>query len=248
MEDKKRATTAAALIIGDEILSGKVHERNGYELAKVLFDRGVNLVRMEIVSDNIDDIAISLRTLSSRVDYVFTSGGIGPTHDDRTYEAVAKAFELTFKLHEPTVAQFYEFHRNSKKVMTAAHEKMALLPFPAEVLSVEGLWMPIVHVKNVYVLPGVPPLFDRILSSLSHRFSGLAKSRALIYTHKPETEIAEALENIQARYPAVAIGSYPQAMGHEFNVMVSVEGINHDDVEIVAAQVKNAIAGKELSK
>lgn len=245
-----KSISAAAIIIGDEILSGKIHERNSYYLAQVLFERGVDLKRVEVISDEISDIVQSIQRNSPQVDLLFTSGGIGPTHDDRSYEAVAKAFNLSLQLHQPTVDKFHEFHaqRGNSLQMSAAQKKMAILPHPAEVLDVPGLWMPIVHIENTYVLPGVPPLFDKIIDMLAPRFSGPKKKRVLIYTQMYETQIAQSLEQIQNEYPQVAIGSYPQLPQDEYRVMVSLEGVVHDDVDQAAAKSCQAIAGVVIEK
>lgn len=246
MKIQAQVINAAALIIGDEILTGKIQDRNGFELAQQFFDCGVNLARMEIITDSIDDIVCSLQTLSKKYDVVISSGGIGPTHDDRTYEAVAKAFDLELRLHEPTVKRFYEFQqqKNTPIEFGIAQQKMAILPFPAEVITFDDLWMPIIHVNRTFVLPGIPRLFEKILRTLTPRWKGVKKKRILIGTQCSEGEIAIPLEEIQHEFSQVQIGSYPQSQPREFNVLVSVEGAEVHEVEAAAAQIQGAISGK----
>eukprot|EP00897_Mesotaenium_endlicherianum_P006976 jgi/Mesen1/6306/ME000325S05439 len=160
---------AAALIIGNEILTGKIQDTNTATLAKTLFSRGVDMVRAEVVLDvesHIVDAIHRLRACVGDSGVVFTSGGIGPTHDDITYAALAAAFGRQLVLHEPTV----------------------------EVLVTEGLWVPLVVLEsNVYILPGVPSLFTRMLDAHKHG----------------EGDLAKELTSIATDFPDVSIGSYP---------------------------------------
>lgn len=235
---------ASALIIGDEILSGKVQDENSIVLARMLFERGVRLSRIEVISDDIEEIAASVKRLSDAYDYVFTSGGIGPTHDDKTYEAIAKAFNLEMAYHEVVLAQFSEQHRLflSEKPFNLARKKMALLPRPCEIIQTEGLWLPLVVVKNVYILPGVPSLFEKLIHGIKNRFHGPAIERILIYTLSAEGDIATDLENIQNTFPKVAIGSYPRT-NDAYKVMISLEGTDHQAVQEAASLVEVAICG-----
>ena len=237
--------SASALIIGDEILSGKIQDKNSYVLAKVLFERGVKLSRLEVISDDIDEIGRCLKRMSVTSDYVFTSGGIGPTHDDKTYEAIAKAFDRKLVYHEQSLKRFTEHlsARTPSVSLNEARKKMVLLPDPCEILWTPGLWVPLVIVENVYVLPGVPELFEHMLTANKMHFKGPPIARILVYTAMPEGDIAFDLERIQNAYPQVAIGSYPRQDMIDHKVMVSFEGRDAIAVQQAAEEAKEAIGG-----
>lgn len=240
MRDARAAApSAACLVIGDEILSGKVHDRNSHLLAQVLFERGVRLLRVETVPDALDDIAEGVRRLSARHTYVFTSGGIGPTHDDMTYEGVARAFGVGLAYHEATLRRF-EAHRQraGRGPLNEARKRMALLPVGCEVWEDADLWVPWVVMGNVHVLPGVPELFERMLLAQSHRFVGAPLYRIELFTDAHEGDIAEGLSACQAAHPEVAIGSYPQSGGAAgYAVKVTLETLRREDAEAVALRL-----------
>ncbi len=237
--------TAAAVIIGDEILTGKVKDENTFVLSQLLFERGVCLNKVEVIPDVVDEIASVVRRLSNSFDYVFTSGGIGPTHDDKTYESVAKAFNLPLEFRESIVeeiAAFYNKSLNDIKI-NKAMQKMLVLPQPCEIVPTHVLWLPLVVVKNVYVFPGVPRLFADLLHAVKDRFCGQAKERVLVYTKKSESEIAGVLEEIQTKYPEVAIGSYPKYKHDSYNVMISLESFDAELIKEAVNKVEAAITG-----
>jgi molybdenum cofactor synthesis domain-containing protein len=237
--------SASALIIGDEILSGKIQDENSLVLARTLFEQGVRLTRIEVIPDDIDKIASCVRQMSKESDFVFTSGGIGPTHDDKTYEALAKAFGLKMSYHPETLRGFVEYQTlyAPDKPLNEARKKMAFLPEPCEIIHTEGLWVPLVVLGNVYILPGVPSLFARMLEGVKHRFKGPAIERVLIYTQKSEGDIAAELEAVQNAFPQVAIGSYPKYGLPEYMVMLSLEGTDKEAVHEAARLVEAAVEG-----
>lgn len=238
--------TAAFVVIGDEILTGKVQDKNTLALARVLFERGVRLERVETIPDVVADIAATVRRLSEAFDIVFTSGGIGPTHDDMTYEGVAHAFQRKLAYHEGLLAQMAEhYERRGKGELNAARKRMALLPEPCELVQTSGMWVPVVVVENVHVLPGVPDLFEALLQGISERFGGTRRHRSVLHTDRFEGDIAEALSLEQARHPGVAIGSYPQyGPDKPFAVMVTLEGEDAGLVEEIAERLLSAIDGR----
>lgn len=240
-----KLSRAAAIIIGDEILTGKVRDENTFVLAKTLFERGVSLQKVVVIPDIVDEIADTVRAFSNQFDFVFTSGGIGPTHDDKTYEAVAKAFGLPLEFQEAIIKRLTQFHNKtlSDVKLNDAQKKMLFLPKPCEIIPTNALWLPLVVVKNVYVFPGVPKLFEALLTEVKGRFNGKVKTRILLYTKKSEGDIAYDLGRLQSAYPQIAIGSYPKYESPKYRVMVSLEGISKDLVSEVATKVKNAIDG-----
>ncbi|MFZ9889354.1 MAG: competence/damage-inducible protein A, partial [Myxococcota bacterium] len=229
-------TTAALLIIGDEILTGKVQDQNTATLARCLFRRGVALRRVETVPDEIAEIAVALRRMSAAYTWVFTSGGIGPTHDDKTYEAVAQAFGRALAYDESVLARMREhYEERGRGELNAARRRMALLPSGSDVLPVPALWVPVVVVENVYVLPGVPVMFERMLDAVADRFVGERLHLVVLHTDAYEGDIAAAMEEAQRQNPTVRIGSYPQfRKSRECNVMVTLEGTDPTAVEALA--------------
>ncbi|MES2503673.1 MAG: molybdopterin-binding protein [Myxococcota bacterium] len=229
---------ASAIIIGNEILNGKVQDANTQTLARVLFECGVALKCVETIPDHTETIVETVRKHSATYDLVFTSGGIGPTHDDITYDGVAKAFGQNLALHAETVRRYREFHG---KEPNEARKRMALLPENAEVFFNDGLWVPTVYLRPVYVLAGIPELFTQMLEGIRHRFTYQSFERALIYTDRLEGDIAAELEQVQQQFSDVEIGSYPQKPGSDHRVMLSVEGANAEHVRQAADLIEKFV-------
>ncbi|KAJ3070980.1 hypothetical protein HDU98_006008 [Podochytrium sp. JEL0797] len=267
----------ACLIIGDEVLNGKTIDTNSRFLAKLCFATGFTLERIETIPYHEPTIISTIRRLSSDypTGHVFTSGGIGPTHDDITYQSLAAAFSLPLQYHPETTTLMREFSSSSPFVrhpttpfeMNPGRIRMATLPsspttrvaFPCRS---DKIWVPVVTVnENVHVFPGIPRLFER----LSTRFledvlvpstPGLLPFvRKQIATDKMESEIADALTRWQAVCDAegkgVRIGSYPRfgatvgGEGRAVRVVVSVIGVDQGEVEKVGEGVKREIDGFE---
>lgn len=244
-------TTARAIIIGDEILSGKTQDTNSHYLSKVLFEQGVRFLEIRVIPDEVDQIASTIENFAGNSDIVFTTGGIGPTHDDKTYESVAQAFGYPLELHEAAFKKFCANYNYDVDGVNAHRRRMSIFPKPCRVLDVPNLWVPVVVVKNVYIYPGVPELFRYMLDHTRDKFVGTPLARRKIYTHLVEGEIAEALDVIQISEPSVAIGSYPK-FNHpskpalKYKVMVSVEGTEKNTVDAVTERVQGGIDGFEL--
>lgn len=219
----KSIRTAAALIIGDEILNGKTQDTNSHAFAQYCFQYGVDLKRIEVVADEEDEIVEAARRLCSKFDLVVTSGGIGPTHDDITYESLAKAFNTTVTYHEETIKRMTEMNKwrrwmpaQTEEQRTAAH-RMALFPENAEVIFVDPeIWVPVIRLGGkLCVFPGIPALFQKMLHALTN-FIPLPPPderplRIQIFTERPESAIAPYLTDLQKRLKAhgVQVGSYP---------------------------------------
>eukprot|EP00741_Cyanophora_paradoxa_P011766 tig00020563_g11370.t1 len=244
-----KAATAAALIIGDEILTGKTQDKNIKTFAEAFFDKGIVLKRVEVVPDDQEVIVEAVRRLSASCDYVVTSGGIGPTHDDITYDSIAAAFGVSVEIHEPTRERMAVHYAKQDPPMelNAARLRMAQLPAGCRVLWTPGLWVPLAVVRNVYIFPGIPSLTAQMLHANLEDFKGgLPRARVLVYTHQPEGEIADALTETARAFPDVAIGSYPGKNfrgGGAYRVKVSFEGIDAARVEEAASRVQAAVHG-----
>src|SRR5262245_49765860 len=153
------AKTAAIVLIGNEILSGKVVDANAAYLCRELRALGVDVKRIAVIPDEIDVIAAEIAAASRGYDVVFTSGGVGPTHDDVTIEGVARAVGVPVIRHPRLVALLQDFYRDRGTELTDARLKMAEVPEGAELVEDETLRFPGVAVRNIYILPGVPEIF-----------------------------------------------------------------------------------------
>lgn len=199
---------AALVIIGNEILSGRTQDANLAFIAAELGSIGIRLHEARVVADDEADIVAALNALRQRYAYVFTTGGIGPTHDDITAACVAKAFGLPFG-RNPEAERRLLAHYPPEKV-NAARMRMADTPEGAELIDNPVSVAPGFRVENVYVLPGVPKIMQAMFHGLKARLKGgdAVRSRTIV-TFAPEGEIAEPLGQIQDRCPTVEIGSYP---------------------------------------
>jgi molybdenum cofactor synthesis domain-containing protein len=229
--------TAGVLIIGEEILSGKVEDENARYLLRELRALGVGLRRVEVIPDEVEEIATAVRTLAARFDHVFTSGGIGPTHDDVTLPAVALAFgmrlerrpELEILIRASMAAEFHERDLRMADVPDGARLLYGIPPEP-------GRW-PVIAVRNVYVLPGVPAIFRRKFDSVRELFrAGPIHSRAL-YSREGEGVIAAALDALVEEFPTVAIGSYPRLDAPDHKVKITLDGRDREAVESALGQL-----------
>jgi molybdenum cofactor synthesis domain-containing protein len=229
--------TAGVLIIGEEILSGKVEDENARYLLRELRALGVGLRRVEVIPDEVEEIATAVRTMAARFDHVFTSGGIGPTHDDLTLPAVALAFgmrlerrpELETLIRGSMAAEFHERDLRMADVPDGARLLYGIPPEP-------GRW-PVIAVRNVYVLPGVPAIFRRKFDSVRELFrAGPIHSRAL-YSREGEGVIAAALDAVVEEFPTVAIGSYPRLDAPDHKVKITLDGRDREAVESALGQL-----------
>jgi molybdenum cofactor synthesis domain-containing protein len=200
------ARTAAALIIGNEILSGKVSEQNVFVMAKELFGLGVELRRIIVCPDEIPVIVRDLRELSSAHDIVITSGGVGPTHDDVTIKAVARAFDSEV-VRSPQYEELLRAHYGER--LTAMHLRMADVPRGSRLISTAETSWPTVVMKNVYVFPGVPQIFQYKFPVMRDELRDSARffSHA-VFVALDEPALAPLLDELAAKHTEVSIGSY----------------------------------------
>ncbi len=212
--------TAALLVIGNEILSGKVRDTNSAFLAVELRKLGVELERILTIPDVIDLIASETRALSDAYDFVFTSGGIGPTHDDMTMDGIAQAFDRRIELNQSMLDRMARY---SDKPLNDAMKKMAMIPEGAEVLDVGGLWFPVVVVQNVHIFPGIPELFEKKFHSIRDRFSGEPFVLRKLYVRESESDIADILNALLREFPELMLGSYPRINEEHYRVMLTLE-------------------------
>ena len=240
--------TAAALIVGNELLSGKVNDKNLAPLATTLRALGIRLERAAVVADDRREIAAEVRLMSSRHDVVFTSGGVGPTHDDVTLEGVADAFGAGIEIH-PHLAQLLRAFYGER--CTDDHLLMARVPSGSELRSSSEVRWPTVVMRNVWVMPGVPELFRMKLVIVREHLVGPTPivSRAL-FTHVEETDLKPLLDRAVALHPQVEIGSYPKWFDASYKTKVTFDGVVELEVEaalreLVALLPSGALARQE---
>ena len=216
----ERTTTAAMIVIGNEILSGKITDSNSGFLARTLRRAGVTLERIVVIPDDVGVIAETVAAAARRHDLVFTSGGIGPTHDDLTIQGIAVAFGLPV-VEDATLRGAIE--RVAAGSPSPAMLRMAAIPEGAELVGGEGDFFPTVRVRNVYVLPGVPEIFERKVERLEGRFKSTPFHLRQIFVSVYETVIAEHLDATMAAFPALLLGSYPKLSHPEYRVRLTLE-------------------------
>jgi molybdenum cofactor synthesis domain-containing protein len=220
--------TAAILLIGNEILSGKVEDENARFLTRELRALGVALRRIEVVPDVAEEISDSVRALSPRFDSVFTSGGVGPTHDDVTLRAVGDAFGMPLARHaelEALLRAGYGHHLHERDLRMADIPAGARLEYgPDGPRGAARAPWPVIVVRNVWVLPGVPSIFRRKFEAVRELFrAGPIHGRAL-YSRHGEGHIAGALDEAVAAFPEVEIGSYPHPEAPDYRVKITLDG------------------------
>jgi molybdenum cofactor synthesis domain-containing protein len=223
--------TAAILLIGDEILSGKTEDKNARLLIGELRQLGVALRRIVVIPDVVEEVAAAARDLAVQFDYVFTSGGIGPTHDDVTIVGIGRAFAAPIIRHpelERIIRDYFGANTDEARLL------MADVPAGAELISGEGIGWPVLAVHNVYILPGVPEHFARKFMAIRERFRVAPFYTRAIYTHEDEFDLAENLRAVADAHPQVAIGSYPSFSTDEYRVKLTLE--SKDNAALIAAE------------
>ncbi len=221
--EEPRAKTAAALVIGNELLSGKVEEANVAVLARTLRALGVQLRRVVTILDDKDEISREVRALSQAHDWLFTSGGVGPTHDDVTIEAVAAAFGVGVVVSAP-MEQMLRDHYGER--ITPGHLRMALIPEGAHLEATEEVRWPTVRIENTWVMPGIPEVFRMKLPVVVARIGDGAPpfvSRA-VYTRMDEGDLKPLLDDVVARFPDVDVGSYPKWLDPSYKTKLTFDG------------------------
>jgi len=212
--------SAAAVVIGNEILSGKVVDTNSPFLAAELRALGVALRRIVVVPDELQAIADEIRACHRMFDVVFTSGGVGPTHDDITIEGIALAFGRRVIVHPEIEEKLRAFYGDR---MNAARLKMAEVPEGAELITDVSLNFPTIKVENVYVLPGIPEIFQQKLLGLKTRFRAAPYCLKVVYTSIGEGTLAEYLNQTMRTFPDLLLGSYPKIGDPSYSVKVTLE-------------------------
>ncbi|HEV8678141.1 MAG TPA: molybdopterin-binding protein [Stellaceae bacterium] len=239
-EPKPQTVTACVLIIGNEILSGRTQDANLAFLAQGLNEVGIRLREARVIADDPDAIVGTVNEARGKFDYVFTTGGIGPTHDDITSSCIAEAFGVPLVIH-PEARRILESHYPPGG-LNAARLRMAQVPEGAALLLNPISRAPGFRIGNVFVLPGVPQIMQAIFRELQHHLTGGAKvfSRS-VSCALGEGTIAQDLAALQARYDDLEIGSYPYFRRSDFGVTLVVRGTERERIAAAVEELKGLI-------
>ncbi len=205
-----RVWTSAIVVIGDEILSGRTQDRNIAQIAAWLNDQGIRLKEVRVVADDIEAIGLAVNALRPVHDYVFTTGGIGPTHDDITVDAIAAAFGVPVVVNPEARRILEHFYSGRPGGLTDSRLQMARTPEGAELVDNPSSGAPGIRMENVYILAGVPAIAASMLAGLTGKIrGGHPVISATVGARAPESEVADLLRQTEESHPGVAIGSYP---------------------------------------
>ena len=234
------AQSAALLVIGNEILSGRTRDANTQYIGEKLALHGVPLREVRVVPDIEVEIIEALNALKKRYDFVFTTGGIGPTHDDITAECIAKAFDLPFERHERAYEILEEYYKDDE--FTPARQRMTMMPKGAALIPNPVSGAPGFIVENVHVMAGVPrimqAMFDHILTTID---KGVEILSSTITFKVPESQIAEIARKFQDDNPSVDIGSYPGYRDGKLWTSIVVRGTDKSLIEGLIKEIEEEV-------
>ncbi|MBX3430049.1 MAG: competence/damage-inducible protein A [Hyphomonadaceae bacterium] len=242
----QRQVKAAVLLIGDELLSGRTQDVNLQAIAKYLAPLGVQVAEARVVADVPEEISAAVNALRTKYDYVFTTGGIGPTHDDKTADAVAAAFGVNIDVREDARA-ILEVHYKGRASLNESRLRMARIPDGASLIANPVSKAPGFQLGNVFVLAGVPSITRGMLQDVGHRIEGGAIVRARTVRAKgvPEGDIADALGELESgANGAVTFGSYPWFTPEGFGVHLVARSADPAALEKAIADLMDIIRAR----
>ena len=243
--DKKVKVNASILIIGNEILSGRTQDTNTSTLAIWLNSIGVNVAEVRVIPDVEDIIVDTLNLLRSRYDYVFTTGGIGPTHDDITAQSVSKAFGIKYEVHKEAFKILEAYYQPGE--FNEGRQKMAWMPANANLILNPTSGAPGFNVENVFCLPGVPSILKSMLGGIAHKLIGgeplISKT---INLRTVESEIAKSLSNVQNKNKDVDIGSYPFFRAGRLGVAIVLRSSEQSKIDKCNSEIIKFVKEKKI--
>lgn len=235
--------TAAMLAIGDELLSGRTRDANTHHLARALSGRGIDLKEARVVADDRDAIVDALEVLRVNHANLFTSGGIGPTHDDITADAVAAAFGVHIGVREDARAALAAHYEKTGTEMNAARLRMARVPDGAELIDNPVSGAPGFSIGNVHVMAGVPEIFAAMLEGLLPKLAGGSPLVSeTLRVDRPEGDIAGPLDKVARAHPGLSIGSYPFRQDGVLGANLVIRGSDPEEVAAALATLRTAFA------
>ncbi len=233
---------AAAVIIGNEILSGRTLDINTQEIALRLAEIGVVLIETRTIADDKQMIIETIKEMSAKYDYIFTTGGIGPTHDDITSESVAAAFNVKYTRNEDIYNVLKNHYESMGEQLNPAREKMAYIPEGAILLHNDATAVPGFAIKNVFVMAGIPYIMKSMLkSALPMLKHGTVVKSHVLDVIVGESKIATQFENLQKQYPDVDMGSYPFTQDGKHATSLVLRSTNYDLLDKSFAQLKEVL-------
>lgn len=245
----KKANTkvnAAIIIIGNEILSGRTQDVNIVTISKWLNDLGVKLEEVRVIPDTEDSIIKTVKELRKKFNYVFTTGGIGPTHDDITSKSIAKAFNMSYGYHKEAYDILEKYY--SKKKFNEGRKKMAKMPIKASLILNPSSGAPGFIIDNVHCLPGVPSILKSMLSGLNNKITGGKKILSkTISIHTVESEIAKSLKEVQNKFKNVEIGSYPFFRLGKIGVSLVIRSTGKKQIDACYKQIVDFLKKKKIN-
>ena len=231
--------TAAMLVIGDEILSGRTRDANMYHLAGQLTEQGIDLKEVRVVSDDPKAIIAAVQSLSDSYTHVFTSGGIGPTHDDITADCIAKAFGVHINVRDDARAILQAHYDAQKQPLNEARLRMARIPVGASLIDNPVSKAPGFTLKNVHVMAGVPSIFQAMTASVLPSLTGGQPLISQTYRiERGEGDIAAPLGALAEAFPELSIGCYPFQKAGLFGANVVIRGTDSGMLDQAMAQLK----------
>jgi len=237
--NKTKSVSAALILIGNELLSGRTQDANLNHLARRLAEIGIRLLEARVIPDIEDTIIGTVNELRERVTYVFTTGGIGPTHDDITAESVAKAFNVPLIRHPEAERRLREYFDMRGVEVNEARLRMANTPEGAELIANQISVAPGFYIGNVFVMAGVPKVMQVMLEEILPRLEhGPPIANATVICDLPEGTVAAGLLQIQNKYSVLDIGSYPGKSDHGYRVSLVVRGSDVGSVSRAAEDIE----------
>jgi len=241
----KNSKNAAAVIIGNELLSGKVNDQNGVYLAHELRSLGVNLQRIVVISDDVNHISEEIIYCREKYDLIFTSGGVGPTHDDVTMAGIAEAVGQPLIQHPELTHLLKEIYRG---VVTPTQMALALVPEGIELLYAEGLRIPVLHFDKIYILPGIPELFVKKFEAIKERFREAPYHLRKIYFSDDEITVAQDLKTTLKQFPKILLGSYPILHHADYKLIITIESKDKSYLEEATQSLTSVLPEKKIVK
>ena len=245
MKKANKKVNAAIVIIGNEILSGRTQDINVVSISKWLNELGVILEEVRVIPDIENSIVETVNEVRKKFNYVFTTGGIGPTHDDITSRSMAKAFNLSYGYHKEAYKILEKYY--DKGEFNKGRKKMAMLPDKALLIFNPSSGAPGFIVDNVYCLPGVPAILKSMLGGLNSKIRGGKKILSkTISIRTVESEIAESLEKIQNKFKDIEIGSYPFFKQGKVGVSIVIRSTDENLISICYKDIEDFIKKKKI--
>ena len=242
----KKEITAGIIIIGNEVLSGRTKDINTSTLAKWLNSLGIEVKEARVIQDKESVIIETVNSLRKKFNYIFTTGGIGPTHDDITAESISKAFGIKYDFHKKAYSILEKYYKPGE--FNEGRQKMAKMPISANLILNPTSGAPGFYLENVFCLPGVPSILQSMIGGLNNvLIGGEPILNITINLRTVESEIAKSISEIQNKYTEVEIGSYPFFRAGKLGVSLVLRSTNKDKLEKCNSEILEFIKFKNIN-